>query len=84
MRSLTDRLDAADLETWGYDKRTLYAPLDEGRVEALAPRPRKLGEVLDRHTAERWLLLALRRNIHQNAFGRLVKRVRFTCDVLLR
>jgi hypothetical protein len=30
------------------------------------------------------LLVFLHRNIHRNAFGRLVRRIRFACDVLLR
>ena len=38
----------------------------------------------DRYRLQRKLLVTLRRNIHQNAFGRLVKRVRMACDVLLR
>ncbi|MFN7952780.1 MAG: sulfotransferase [bacterium] len=84
VRGLTDRLDPADLATWGFDKRTLYAAIDEGRVPGMAPRKKKLGDKLDRHTLERWLLLVLRRNIHRNAFGRLVTKVRFVCDVLLR
>lgn len=84
VRSLTDRLDPADLATWGFDKSTLYAPIDEGRVPGVAPRKKKLSDKLDRHTLERWLLLELRRNIHHNALGRLVKKVRFVCDVLLR
>ena len=37
-----------------------------------------------RHALERRLLVALRRNIQHNAFGRLVRRVRFLCEVLLR
>lgn len=54
MRSLTDRLDPADLAT--YDKKTLYAPIDEGRVPGIAPRKKKLSDRLDPHFLERWLL----------------------------
>ncbi len=84
VRSLTDRLEPADLATWGFDARTLYAPIEEGRVPGMKPRKKKLSDRLNRHTLERSLLLALRRNIHHNAFGRLVARIRFACDVLLR
>jgi len=37
-----------------------------------------------RYRLERKLLVALRRNIHQNALGRVLKRVRFGLDVVLR
>ena len=39
---------------------------------------------LSRYSLERRLLVRLRRNIHHNALGRLVRRVRTVCDVLLR
>ena len=38
----------------------------------------------NRYALERRLLVRLRKNIHHNAFGRLVQRIRFVCDVLLR
>ena len=44
-----------------------------------APRP-----PLTRYSLERRLLVRLRRNIHRNAFGRGVRRIRLLCDVLLR
>jgi hypothetical protein len=44
-----------------------------------APRRR-----LARYALERKLIVMLRRNIHRNAFGQLVRQVRAACDVLLR
>jgi hypothetical protein len=38
----------------------------------------------DRYRLQRKALVMLRRNIRQNAFGRVVTRVRMVCDVLLR
>jgi hypothetical protein len=42
------------------------------------------GPALTRYTLERRILVRLRRNIHHNALGRLVRSVRRVCDVLLR
>jgi hypothetical protein len=69
-----------DLETLGYPRVTIAAELEAAKggpvpVRAKAPL---------RYTMERKLLVALRRNIHQNALGRQLKRVRFALDVLLR
>jgi hypothetical protein len=73
------RLLDEDLETWGYDRKTLEAEL--AALEPGVARPRR---PLTRYALERRLLVRLRRNIHHNAFGRLVRRVRDACDVLLR
>ena len=74
------RLTDADLETWGYTRRELLDDL--ARVDPEGKRPG--GRGLSRYTVERKLLVLLRRNVHHNAFGRLVRRVRDACDVLLR
>lgn len=76
LAGLTD----ADLETWGYSRRELEAQLDA--VDLGAPRPKR--RRLTRYTAQRKLLVLLRRDIHHNALGRLLRRVRTACDVLLR
>ncbi len=69
-----------DLEIWGYARAQIAAELDA--IDPDAPRRRRAR--LDRHALERKLLVRLRRNIHRNALGRLVRRVRALCDVLLR
>lgn len=74
------RLYDEDLESWGYSRSDLLVdllaiPRDGG---ATSSKP------LNTHTIERRVLVALRRNIHHNALGRLVKFVRDACDVLLR
>jgi len=68
-----------DLETWGFRRAELEAELD-ALVPSGARRRRRSG----RYALERRALVLLRRNIHHNAFGRLVRKVRFYCDVLLR
>jgi hypothetical protein len=75
---ILERLADEDLETWGYRRGEILAALDAASPGPPRRRP------LSRHALERRLLVRLRRNIHHNAFGRLVKRVRFACDVLLR
>jgi Sulfotransferase family len=79
-REIAERLADADLALWGTPGPELRRTLAElTPVGSGAPRAR-----LTRYALERRLLVALRRNIHRNAFGRLVRRVRTVCDVLLR
>jgi hypothetical protein len=75
-----DGLDPADLETLGYPREKIVAQLEAARGSAV---PVKAKGPL-RYRLERKALVALRRNIHQNAFGRVAKRLRFALDVLLR
>ena len=75
-------IDDADLETWGFPRAAFFDPVEAASHSAgrrLAPPP-----WLDRFRLERKLLIMLRRNIQHNAFGRLVRRTRMLCDVLLR
>jgi hypothetical protein len=69
-----------DLATWGYGRAELAAQLDSVPLEG----PKKKRPRLTRYTAQRKLAVVLRRNIHHNSLGRLVRRIRFACDVLLR
>jgi hypothetical protein len=75
LAALTDE----DLASWGYERTAIERDLDA--VPAVGAKRRAKW---DRYALERRLLVVLRRNIHHNAFGRLVRRVRFACDVLLR
>ena len=77
---LLDELDPADLETLGYPRDQIVAELEHARG---APVPVKR-EAPIRYRLERMLLVALRRNIHQNRLGRVLKRMRFALDVVLR
>ncbi|MEZ4291760.1 MAG: sulfotransferase [Myxococcota bacterium] len=80
-RAILARLADEDLETWGFERAGIAAELDAidlgGRR---APRP-----PLTRYALERRLLVAVRRRIRpDNALGRLVRKLREVCDVLLR
>jgi hypothetical protein len=79
-RRILSALEDADLETWGYARAEIEAQLDAVPTSGPKRKPPRL----DRYRLERRLLVRLRKNIHRNAFGRLVKRVRAVCDVLLR
>ncbi len=76
LAALTDE----DLETWGHSRSGIERELAAIDVAGSRPRQRRSS----RHALERRLLVLLRRNIHQNPFGRLVRQVRRVCDVLLR
>jgi hypothetical protein len=79
-RQIVARLADEDLAAWG-------TPGPELRSALAAIEPRGAGPSrgqLTRYALERRLLVALRRDIHTSAFGRLVRRVRTICDVLLR
>lgn len=78
-RILASLLDE-DLATWGFSRAEIEAEL--AAIDPAAPPAR--GPALTRYRLERKLLVRLRRNIHQNAFGRVVRRIRRVCDVLLR
>ena len=78
--AVLDELDPADLETLGYPRATILAQLEAAKG---APLPTTAKGPL-RYRLERRVLVALRRNIHQNALGRAAKRLRFALDVLLR
>lgn len=78
-RAIVARLLDEDLETWGHPRAAILAELD-----AVAPSGSRKPRSWNRYAIERRLLVAMRKNIHQNAFGRLVKRIRFVTDVLLR
>ena len=71
------------LAVFGVDRDSLFAPLDEVSPEA-AKAARHQAKKWDRHHLERRLLLWLRRDIHERWYGRLLQRVRFYADVLLR
>jgi hypothetical protein len=75
-----DELDPADLETLGYPREKILAQLAAASGAAVPVKSK--GPL--RYRLERRLLVGLRRNIHHNALGRVLKRLRFALDVLLR
>ena len=81
MRQLLDQLDPADLDTLGYPREEIDAQLAEALGKGGEPRKRKAPL---RYSLQRKLLVRLRKNIHENALGHALKRLRFALDVILR
>jgi hypothetical protein len=79
-QEIAERLDDADLEAWGYPGPELRRSLAEIQPKGTGPSRAKL----TRHALERRALVTVRRGIHTNALGRMVRKVRTACDVLLR
>lgn len=80
VKAIIDSLDPTDLQIWGYPVSEIFDPLYHSTDKIRKPEK----PPFDRFQLQRKLLLILRRNIHNNAFGKMVKKVRFYCDVLLR
>ncbi len=83
-----------DYATLGYDADRLLEPLTEAANErgqvvnegSTSPTKKKKGKKkkVNAFTLERRILHRLRKNIHNNLLGKFLKKIRFTCDVLLR
>jgi hypothetical protein len=81
-RDIIERLDPEDLATWGYEKSAIFGPLEQAGGEtggAGWKRPK-----LNSYALQRRILVTLKRDIHQRPLGRMLKRMRYYCDVLLR
>jgi hypothetical protein len=69
-----------DLATFGYDPKTLWAPMKEADPASWVPAKKKM----DRFQRQRRVLRWLRHDIHNRWHGQLIKKIRRVCDVLLR
>ena len=78
-RGLIARLEDDDLRVWGHPRETLLAPLLEGSA-ARIPRP----PLFNKYVFQRRVMLAVKKDIGKRAHGRVLKRVKYYCDVLLR
>jgi hypothetical protein len=83
LQDMLTRIDDDDLAVWGYTRESLWEPLQDVDTQtalAVQQQPKKW----DRYHMKRRLLLVLRKGIHGNFMGRILGKVRFYCDVLLR
>ena len=69
-----------DLEMWGTPKETLWKALVEADPKLYKARKQEW----TRYVLTRKLLIWLRRDIHNRPHGKLIRRIRFLCVVLLR
>ena len=71
-------IEPRDLEVWGWPLSEIWQPLEE---EGGAPPPKP---VFNSYTFQRRMMLALKKDIHNRPHGKVVKRLKYYCDVLLR
>ena len=75
---LISALAPEDLEAWGYPLENFWEAMGDAKGDA-TPRA-----TLNTYRVKKQVLHVLRRNIHENALGKVIKKVRYYCDVLLR
>lgn len=73
------RLSPEDLATWGYSNESIWQPLKQ-EGGAKLPKP----PLLNKYVFQRRVMLALKKDIGTRPHGKLIKRVKYYCDVLLR
>ncbi|MFT3921976.1 MAG: sulfotransferase [Myxococcales bacterium] len=78
-REIIDRLEDVDLETWGYPRASVFEALEQGSASKL-PKP----PVWNKYVFQRRVMLALKKDIATRPHGKLLKKVKYYCDVLLR
>lgn len=72
------RISDDDLEIWGHPRDTIFEPVTRAGGKPV-PKP-----VLNSYTFKRRVMLLLKRDIHKRWHGRVIKRLKYYCDVLLR
>ncbi len=75
---MVEQIDRADLEAWQWPPDALWAPIETAEG-GLPPKPAR-----NSYTFRRRVMLALKKDIHNRPHGKIVKRVKYYCDVLLR
>jgi hypothetical protein len=76
------KLDPDDVRLWGFDKATLLEPLERARAAGKVPKYKKPKS--NNYVLQRKIMLALKKDIRDRPHGKLVERVRYYCNVLLR
>ena len=75
-------LDADDVRLWGFDKAELLLPVETARAsgrDGQYVRPKS-----NNYIWQRRVMLALKRDIRKRPHGRVLEKVRYYCNVLLR
>jgi len=81
-KHVVEELDPDDIKTWGYDKAGLFDKVAE--AQGAAPTQKDKKWMFNKYRLKRKVFMSLRKDIHTNHFGKLVRRVKYFCDVLLR
>jgi hypothetical protein len=82
-RRMVAHISDEDLAVFGYTRESLWAPLADIDPSKAAAAQRK-ERSWDRYHIERRALVWLRKGIHTNFLGKILKKFRFIADVLLR
>ena len=77
-KQMIGRIPSEDLKAWGYDDESLWQPLSQ-MPGALPSTP-----FFNKYTLQRRVLLALRKNVNQRPHGKIIRKVRYYCDAILR
>jgi hypothetical protein len=75
-------LDAGDVNLWGFDKAQLLTPVETAQASgatATYTAPKANNFLLQRR-----IMLVLKKDIRKRAHGKVVEKVRYYCNVLLR
>ncbi len=83
IRGMIEGCDPDDFATLGFPQDALYDPFNLDIGDGGGGGKKKKSK-LSSFRVERILLRKMRKNIHHNVLGKLVKKIRFACDVLLR
>ncbi len=75
---MLDTLSPADLRSWGWTKEEVFAGLEAADGSKPPSPPR------NRYTFQRSLMRALKKDIRTRPHGKIVKKIKYYCDVLLR
>jgi hypothetical protein len=79
-REIIARLSDEDLQSWGYPRDSVFEALAQGNGAGKLPKP----PVFSKYVFQRRVMLALKKDIASRPHGKLIKRVKYYCDVLLR
>ncbi len=83
VEAMVEAIPDEDLDTWGFPRKTFFAPVEAARARGQLRPPRRLP--LDRFRLQRKLLRVARHWVHRvPLLEKLVRQVRLLCDVLLR
>ncbi len=74
---MIEAIDPVHLETWRWPRERVFEAMS--RAGGDVPKPTRNG-----YTFQRRVMLALKKDIHTRPHGRLVRRLKYYCDVLLR
>jgi Sulfotransferase family len=79
---IIDKLDPEDVKLWGFEKARLFEPLERAEQSGKLPKYKKPKS--NNYVLQRRIMLALKKDIRERPHGKLVEKVRYYCNVLLR